>query len=233
MEIIVYVLCPHEEALAAATLEYADHAWARPILLPQDQPFLESHMYVRWLMDHEAEWKYADWVGCIAWSASKKQPLVAHIAKICADASDNDADFVALMYRGDPLIRTAEHWHPGFTAAWKAAWESVGWTDTDVVLDDHIPSFYCNYWITTPQLMSQFCVMMAYLAQQLDALPDLRALMMQDSTYHDRGEEIAKMTEDDCMARFGKPYYPLYIFVMERMVCLWASKTAKNIVALR
>jgi hypothetical protein len=233
MKILVYVLCPTEDAFVAASDEYEPFEWAKPIMLPQDQPYLENHMYVSYLMQHESTWMDVDWVGCIAWSASKKQPHVKHVAKVCADASSNDSDFVALMYRGDPLVRTAEHWHPGFTRAWRVAWACIGWNDTEMVVSDAIPSFYCNYWVSSPAIMRKYCRMMAYFVQQIDASPDVRRVLWKDSGYHERGTEIAKMTTDECLDRFGVEYYPMVIFVMERMICLFASKVAKNIVALR
>lgn len=232
MRIVVYVLCPHEDAFRAATNEYGDKAWAEVIRLPQEQPYLESYMYTTWLAENEEAWRDADWVGCIAWSASTKQSLVKRMDEICEEATTNGADFIGLMYRGDPLVPTAERWHPGFTKAWCAAWTSVGWPP-DLVLHDRIPSFYCNYWLTSPLVMKRYCVLMAYLAMRIETLPDLKALLWTDSTYHERGTDIAKMTHDECDARFGARHYPMVIFVMERMICVFASVMASKFVFLK
>ena len=230
--VVVYVLCPHEDAVVSATNEYAGKDWARIVRLSQDQPFLENHMYTSWLLDHEDEWRDADWVGCVAWSASTKQPLVSRIDRICEEATDNGADFVALMYRGDPLVPAAEHWHPGFSRAWCAAWTSLGWP-TDLVLHDDLPSFYCNYWLTTPTVMKRYCTLMAYFAMRIETVPELRAALWTDSAYHERGPGIAKMTHDECDARFGVRHYPMVIFVMERMICVFASVMATKFVFVR
>lgn len=232
MKIVVYVLCPHEEAMTSATQAYGDKPWARVVHLPQDQPYLESYMYTSWLARHEDEWRDADWVGCIAWSASRKQPLVTRIDEICEHASGNGSDFIGLMYRGDPLVETAERWHPGFARAWIAAWTSLGWP-TDLVLNEQVPSFYCNYWVTKPQIMSQYCTTMAYLVTRMETVPELKEMMVSDSTYHERGPTVAKMTHDMCEDRFGVRYYPMYIFVMERMICVFASVVASKFVFIR
>jgi hypothetical protein len=229
MRIVCYVLCPNDETLATATAAFADKDWARPILLPQNQPYLESYMYTHHLMSRYDEWKDADWVGCIAHSAPKKQPAVADVDDICRQATENQSDFIALMYRGDPLVETAEKWHPGFTRAWVATWECIGWPDSNVTLNPNIPSFYCNYWLTTPVLMRDYCSLMAYLDVRIRTHQQLRELLWVDSGYRHRGPRIAKIPKEKCKEMWNVEWYPMHIFVMERMICLYAAVFAKKL----
>jgi len=233
MATIVYVLCPSEDTLAEATRRYAEKPWAKPILLPQYQPYLESFMYTNFLMTRHAEWKDAAWVGCIAHSAHLKQPMVDQIESVCERARAEESDFIALLYRGDPLVSTAEKWHPGFTRAWLALWESIGWRNKKITMSDEIPSFYCNYWITTPRIMEEYCTLMRYVDQRIRESPQLREVVCVDSGYHHRGTEIAKIPDERRMALFGVPWYPMYIFILERMICPFSLVYAKKMCLVR
>lgn len=230
---LVYVLAPTQEKLEIAREEYKNDTWAKPILLPQDQPYLESYMYTHYLMEHYDEWKDMDYVGCISWSAKDKQPRVHDIGEICRQSKENDSEFVALMYRGDLLVKTAEKWHPTFTKSWLAVWNSLGWVQNELLLNDSIPSFYCNYWITTPKIMRAYCSLMGYLAYRIETNPSLKHTVWYDSGYHWRGDSVAKMTEQRCRDLFGVSYYPMIVFVMERMICLFASVHVKKFTFMR
>ncbi len=233
MKIVCYVLCPSEEIHTNATKEYRDASWAYPIMLPQNQPYLESYMYTHDLMRRYDEWHDADWVGCISHSAAQKQSKVTTLEAICIKAVEEQSDFIALMFRGDPLVETAETWHPGFTRAWLATWESIGWTNRSLTTSREIPSFYCNYWLTTPEIMEEYCVLMRYVDQRFRSNPRLRDLVMADSGYHHRGEQIAKLPESRRLEMFGVAWYPLYIFIMERMICPFATIFAKKLCLLK
>jgi len=184
-------------------------------------------------MTRHAEWKDAVWVGCIAHSAHTKQPMVDQIESVCARARAEESDFIALLFRGDPLVTTAEKWHPGFTRAWLALWESIGWTNKKITMSDEIPSFYCNYWLTTPRIMEEYCTLMRYVDQRIRESPQLREVVSVDSGYHHRGTEIAKIPDERRMALFGVSWYPMYIFMMERMICPFSLVYAKKLCLVR
>jgi hypothetical protein len=228
-DIIVYILCPSSDTLSSAIDEYGGYAWARPILLPQTA-YLESWMYIDELDRRRDEWMEKKFVGCMAHSAANKTRAAHNIEQLCQEAEEKNADFIGLMYRGDPLVATAEEWHPGFTRAWRMAWASIGWTNEDLVLHEKIPSFYCNYWLSSPHIMRKYCTLMRYLVDRMEGVNDLRDVLMKDSAYSSRGSEIAKISPEGCQALFGVDYYPMYIFVMERMICLFSATVSKNMV---
>lgn len=232
VSVIIYVLAPDEESLQHAKEQFASYSWARPILLPQTF-WLENIMYVSWLMKHKDEWIDADFVGTIAWSAPKKQPKVFDIQAIADNASAKGSDVVALLYRGDPLIATAEHYHPGFTMCWLETWRAMGHTDTVTLLHPSIQSFYCNYWMATPQLMERYCRFMAYLDFKISVEPRLKSIVWMDSRYQCRGPDIAKMPLEKKEALFGVAYYPQIVFVAERLICLFVAMYAKNVSMIR
>jgi hypothetical protein len=228
---LIYVLAPDEDTLLAAKDRYVDPIF-RPILLPQT-PYLESYMYTDWLMDHEDEWKDEDWVGCIAHRAHTKQPRIFDIREVMETATTQGAECCAFMYRGDPLLSTAERWHPGFREAWMAAWRSAGWDTpmhTALIQQESLMlSFYCNYWAASPRLMRMYCELMGRLRVAIDADATLRETLWRDSNYTGRGQEIASIPEDKCMALWGVPYYPMVVFVMERMPCVFFPGHTKTL----
>ena len=225
---IVYVLAPDDDALQCAIDQFSPYEWARPVVLPQTF-WLENIMYVSWLMEHKDEWKDADYIGTIAWSSIKKQPKVLDIQTIVEEAHQKGSDLIALLYRGDPLIPTAEHYHPGFTLCWLETWKALGYTDITTLLHPSIQSFYCNYWMTTPGLMEQYCRFMGYLDFKLSVDARLKSIVWRDSRYQCRGPDIAKMPLDKKEQLFGVSYYPQIVFVAERMICLFAALYAKKI----
>jgi hypothetical protein len=232
MKIVCYVLCANNDLLEESIERWRDHECMRPILLPQT-PYLENVMYISELMARRDEWEDADWVGCVSSKVESKQPMIRRIRDICTEATKNDSDFIALLYRGDPLISAAERWHPGFTRCWLAVWQAIGWNSTDMLLRDDIPSFYANYWLSKPAFMDEYCAQMRYTVQRVQTIPVLRELCYRDSSYSHRGVEIASITPEKCMELFGVGYYPVLIFVLERMICCFALARAKKLTLVR
>ena len=223
----IYVIAHSADTLERARQTYIDPIF-RPILLPQT-PFMESTMYTEWLMEHEDEWRNVDIVGCISYSAITKQPNILRMHDILETAMAQGAPFIAFLYRGDPLVSTAVRWHTdAFRVAWEKVWHALGYTSDDIMDDTQIHSFYSNYWATTPSLMREYCDLMHRLNTMIETTPALKDCLWKDSTYQDRGTDIAKMPESTRLELFGVPYYPLLGFVCERMPCLWFSRLQKN-----
>ena len=232
---IIYVLCPDETSLQATMVRYQGYTWAKPILLPQT-PYLEAWMYVDELMTRHHEWRDHDYVGCISHTAHAKQPRIpAGVEEIHQSAVKEGADCIAFLYRGDPLVQTACHWHGGqaFRTAWLETFHSIGWLNDRLLLDDSvIKSFYCNYWATTPRLMERYCLMMRYLDDRIQYRPELKRLLWQDSLYQDRGSHIAKMPVETRRALYGTDYYPMLNFVLERLPCVFFTVFSQRLAAI-
>lgn len=222
---IIYVVAHTQELVDQAKTVYTDPVF-RPILLPKS-PFMESVMYTEYLLSHEDEWKESQYVGCVGYASHKKQPGVFHMDEILKKADSEKANLVAFLYGGNPLLQNAIKWHtPAFVDAWLAAWKAAGVSEEEsVLLDDRgVPSFYCNYWATTPDRMKEYCLMMKRLSDTVASDPLVKEVMWKDSTYNQRGSNIAKLTPDQCRDLFGVPYYPMLGFVCERMPCMWFSR---------
>jgi len=230
--VLIYILCPDEETRAHAEKIYTWN-YARFITLPEDDnKFLESVIFMQHLPALYDEWKDAEFVGCISHSSIKKQPLISKMDDVLEIIREEQSDFCALMYRGDALVATAEKWHPGFTTCWEETWSKLGW-DRETYMSPNTPSFYCNYFITTPHLMKMYCLMTTYLRFWFDNDSQYRNSMCIDSNYDDRGPDIAKIPMDKKTRLFGLEWYPMSIFVCERLPCVFFSKFAKKKLMIR
>ena len=228
---VIYVLANSDETFRKATEFYKDAPWARVIFIPTTY-YLESVMYISILPRRKEEWEHADFVGCIAWSAHTKQPNVINAHRICDTAEQNGDTVVVFMYRGDPLVDTAEKWHPGFKELWIKCLKTFGWLD-EIILNPRIPSFYCNYWACTPELMEKYCGFALKMVHRIESNDDVSQLIWKDSSYLQRGTDIAKLNESQCMHIWGVPYYPFHPFLFERLPCIWLALFSKGISGIR
>jgi hypothetical protein len=213
---LIYVLCPTSEAVQKSYETYKNASWARAVIIPTTF-YLESVAYYHVLASRAAEWHYADYVGCIGWSASTK--VTSTNFNEIIDQSNN-ADVVAFMYRGDALVKTADEWHPQFSKIWCPVLESMGYSHDDVV-SEKIPSFYCNYWVARPSHMTQYLSFFQKFKIALETTPSIQSALWSDSQYKDRGTDIAKLTDEQCMTIWGVPYYPYHPFICERLPCFF------------
>lgn len=213
---IIYVLCPNAAAVEKAREVYSDKKWARIVWIPSTF-YLESVMYFHVLESRMPEWKNADYVGCIGWSAYDK------LASLDLDdviTHSQNADVVAFMYRGDPLIATADTWHPNFSKIWVPVLESMGYKKDDIVSTE-IPSYYCNFWAARPSHMAAYIAFFKKFKIQLENLPEIQGHLWSDSTYTDRGTDIAKLDDEKCMTIWGVPFYTYHPFICERLPCFF------------
>lgn len=229
---IVYVLCPDDAAVKTARDLYTEPEFKCICLPNEENPFLESFVFSDILLDRKEEWIHHDFVGTISHSACTKQPLVTRLPEIVDIATQKGCDAVTLMYRGDPLLRTAEKWHPGFCETWKVVCERLGFRESEYMRDDLL-SFYCNYFLVAPRIMESYCRMLSALKvwMRLDTL--LLHQFMKDSHYDDRGPEIAKISDDKKKKLFGVAHYPMGVFVCERLPCLILPQLSGKMLHIR
>ena len=228
---LIYIVANSEETFAEAQRVFAKHTWARVIHIPTTF-YLESIMYLNILPRVHHEWRHVDLVGAVAWSAHTKQPLIFKADTICEEAMAHGADVVTFLHRGDPLIQTAEKWHPGFEKLWCGLMQTFGWYE-EVYMSTSIPSFYANYWATTPALMKRYCAFASDVAHRLDTRKDLTALLWRDASYSARGNDIAKLSAAECMRIWGTPFYTFHPFLFERLPCYWFWLYGKRTTGIR
>ena len=225
---LIYVLCPNAAAVQKAHEVYGTKKWARIIWIPSTF-FLESVAYYHILASRMPEWNHAEYVGCIGWSAFDK--VTSDDFDTIISQSSN-ADVVAFMYRGDSMVKIADRWHPNFSKIWQPVLESMGYSQNDI-LSDAIPSFYCNFWVARPSHMAAYMSFFQKFKIQLETMPEIQSFLWSDSTYKDRGTDIAKLDEEKCMSVWGVPYYPYHPFLCERLPCFFFWTTDAKVAGVR
>ncbi len=221
---IIYVLAPTEKDLENARENFKDFPWAVPIMIPTTF-YLESVMYTHILHRRREEWEHADYVGTISHSAIHKLRDISSIYGTLQDASNENVDVAAFLYRGDSLVAAAEKWHPGFLRLWVGSLRYLGFP-VETILSEEIPSFYCNYWAATPTVMKEYIQFFKTFVHTFDTLPILSDEIWNDSGYSGRGTGIAGLSAERCMSIWGVPWYPFHPFLGERIPCFffWATK---------
>lgn len=211
---LLYILCPMLEAFEDAKKRYEEVLWARPILIPTTY-YLENVMFDRLLRIRAREWQFAGHVGCVAWRAHEKFDV-----NLLHSPFPDNADVVAFVYRGDPLIQTAARWHPRFEEVWLPCMDALGY-GRHQSMSDSIPSFYCNYWAASPSWMWRYIAEFARLKRCLESMENIQEPLWSDSTYTSRGGDIARQSLDSCVRSWGVPFYPYHPFICERYPCLF------------
>lgn len=211
---IVYVLAPTLNDLTKARDTFAEYPWARPILIPTTF-YLESVMYYHILPMRIEEWEHADYVGTISHTAVKKLNDFTKIGTVLREGKSIDAALVSFMYRGDCLIAAAERYHPGFLKLWAPTLHFLGFP-LDLVLSEEIPSFYCNYWASTPMAMKKYIDFFKKFKHCLEELPHVSRDIWANSNYGGRS-----ITPEKRLEIWGVPWYPFHPFICERLPCFY------------
>jgi hypothetical protein len=224
MKIRIYVLCHDNTTFLAASEEYQSKCWAKPIMIPTTH-LLENIMYDKWLLDHEDDWKYCDYVGTISWKASKKinirelNELLYIIEKFDEMQSFDIVPFLLTNYN---LIEQATTHHPKFKNLWINLIRNLKITQ-ETALDNSIKPFFCNYWMCKPKWMYDYIEFFQSAKYVLDNCEEMQHDLWSDSLYT---KNIKTLSEEKCMLLYNKPYIPYHVFLYERLPCLffWLKK---------
>lgn len=225
---VIYVLAPTEEDLEKARENFKDFPWAVPIMIPTTF-YLEGVMYTHILHRRRKEWEHADYVGTISHSAPGKLHDISAVYRTMRAGSKEGAQVTAFLHRGDSLVATAEKWHPGFLRIWAGSLRYLGFP-MEQILNEEIPSFYCNYWAATPPVMKEYIQFFRTYVHTLDTLPIISDEVWNDASYSGRGLDIAGIPSDHCMKIWGVPQYPFHPFILERLPCFFFWALSKKTV---
>jgi len=193
----IYVLCHNEERFAMARERYAKYYWAVPIMMKYQDVTFENAFWKQ-LGEIEEEWRDYEMVGTISSIAYTKIDINTM----------------------DTIIKTPEKWSGGYYN-FKDTLNHIGnphphfnTIATDVLSQLGMPmptDNHCNYWMCTPDLMLKFIEWEETLFKPLILK---HSLSMTDANY---GLHERKLTNAECVQKFGVPYYPHVPFVMERL----------------
>jgi hypothetical protein len=195
----IYVLCHNEERLATAKDIYAPYWWAIPILMKYQDITMENAFWKQ-LYEIKSDWEDCEMVGTISSKAHKKLmlPLLNSYIKQRLYIKKKHVSFITKnrIIEGTWM----NTYHPHFMDIWNDMLKDLELKTTH---DNH-----CNYWMCTPDLMKQF------IPWATDVfIPTImkHKFAMIDSTY------TISPLPSYMKEKYGIDYYPLFIFVIERM----------------
>lgn len=219
MKVVVYILCYDAGSEARAREQFGGQPWAHVLRLGPSR-YLEGQMYTGVLMDRQAEWQDADFVGTLSWKASEKID-VPDFHSLCSDVAG--ADVVGLLPLPESPLEQAQVRHPRFKEVWCTLLAQLGYSDDDSA-SPHIPLFVCNYWLATPHWMRRYCEFYKSAVRVLESHQGVQEALWSHAGY------ATHLPAETCMQIYGKPYIPHHPFVCERLPCFFFWKQQAVIV---
>lgn len=202
--VIIYVLSYNETTYNLAKQHYMKYKWAKPILMKyQDYTF--ENAFWKQLLEISDEWEKCDMVGTISYKAYKKIHL-EKINNIIMKKIYYPKKFVSFMKSKNTLFTECIHKDSqNFSKLLRYMSDALNNS-----IDYNIS--YCNYWMTTPELMKQF------IEWHINTcLPTL----LQNPVSYEKIIYDGNLTQSDLIKIWGKPYYPHIPFILERINLLF------------
>ncbi len=197
--VIIYVICHNIENLNNSYEIYKKYTWAKPILLNNNDYQFENSFWTQ-LYEYYEEWKDYNMVGTLSFSSFKKINL---------DTVDNI--IVQKLYFPNsyyhfftfnitiPSIFTDKH--PFFNSIWENVLNKLHLYSTNEA--------FCNYWMCKPLLMLNFINWYNNICKPL--------LTSEPYIFNDAQYYQGNLSSDKLIDLWGKPYYPHYPFIVERL----------------
>lgn len=218
MQVLIYVLCYDQKSETLAKERFGNITWMKILFIPTTF-YLESILYSEILSDIEDEWITSDYVGTISYSCIEKGLSVYTIQKIFTEAAKQaDLPDVIAFYSEEntQMLKITNLLHPNFENIWNlllSKLETVGYKNN--INNNQIKGFYCNYWVAKPEWMKRYISFFRKARIMLDYNATLRKEIWKDSNYQ------SKLSKDELMRIYGKPYYPYIPFIYERLPCYY------------
>lgn len=213
MNKILYILSYNDETYDISKTNFSKYRWAEPVKI-NSTIYLENVVYDSFLPNHINEWKNSNFVGTMSWKAHKKIKL-PDLDSPKSDIKIKDADVVAFFYLKQNIFRHAIHCHgENFKTLWITLLSRMGYRK-EQIMNDNIKAFFGNYWMAKPELMIEYLSFFSKAKKILEESDDIHDLMWSDSHYQ------SGLTEEHIYSIFHKPYFPLFIFVLERLPCFY------------
>lgn len=197
-KVIIYILCFNEDRFNSAFDIYKQYTWAKPILMKNNTFEFENSFWEQ-LNEIENDWFMADMVGAMSYSAFKKVDL----NKIDSIIS-NKIYYPNSYYHFFTIKRKIENCdtlnHPKFLSIWFNFLPKVNLFTSNEAL--------FNYWMCKPILMKQF---INWYITTCKPLLLNEPYIFSDAKYNPPNYSI------DLIKLWGKPYFPHYPFICERL----------------
>jgi len=214
-KVIIYVLCFNTTTYKKSKQIYAPYLWARPILMKyQDYTF--ENAFWKQLLEISNEWENCDMVGTISHNTYLKMNISRINYIIINKLYDSFNYYAFKKYQNITLfydiINTVDHNTKSLLTYMHK--------NLNNTTDYHIS--FSNYWITTPNLMKQFINWYTNVCLPL--------LLTHPACLYEYNYD-GHLTHDQLIQLWGKPYYPIAPFILERINTLFFYNLDKYAVA--
>ena len=177
------------------------YEWAKPIYFPQRKRNL--------LLMENAAWDYlkdkidmtADFVGTLSSRAHEKM-CMKKFDRVLRNKSLAEYEYVNFKASMNIAREEGEWEHPGFKKVWDELCTRLG--DCNI----NLRSCFCNYWMCRPKLFLNLSAWMDRVLSTIDTMP----LAKEPTVYYSNH----LLSPEQLVELWGKPYYPLHIFLLER-----------------
>ena len=201
--VIIYVLCYNLEKYEFSKYYYRNYNWARPILMKyQDYTF--ENAFWKQLLEINNEWETADMVGTISHKAYKKINL-EYLNHIIMNKTYSSRKFVSFFKSNVTLFN--DNVHPFH---FKQFIRYISYSLNNKI---NYNLSYCNYWMTTPELMKGFIDWHSNICLPL--------LLKHPYCFHKYNYSGKTLSPRDLLKICGRPYYPNIPFILERINLLF------------
>ena len=201
--VIIYVLCYNLDTYAFSKKYYSKYKWARPILMKyQDYTF--ENAFWKQLLEISDEWETSDMVGTISHKAYKKINL-DEVNHIIMNKLYSPKKFFAFMKSRNTLFNDK-------TESSHTSRMLIKYMSNSLHNSIDYKLSFCNYWMTTPELMKQFIDWHINIC--------LPILLKNPLSYHNYMYN-GSLSNTELIKIWGKPYYPHIPFILERINLLF------------
>jgi len=217
MKVCVFVLYHDDESLRFIQGNYSRylHRWMFPLKIPSTR-YMESIVFLEELDRPEIkeQWVDVDLVGCIGWRWKKKhvpERFLNELMNLILEAPSSALQSSDVLLHFLPLCGNIlrPHSHPHMESILQHLFPDPE------IKPEEISFFSCNYWMTSPALMTRYIQFLREIRTKMETDPVLETMLMENALYQ------GKLSPDRLRQLMDRPYYTHHCFVMERMPCIF------------
>jgi len=215
-KVIIYILSNNIQRFNISQRIFRQYSWAKPIIL-KNPDFSFENVFWTQLNDLYEEWKNADMVGTLSYSAFKKINL-NEVDEIIRNNLYYPNKYYHFMDSNVPIPNDNTNKHPNFMVIWNDILDKLKLNTTT--------ENNCNYWMCSPALMKPFINW--YMTKCLPILKN-HPLIFTNANYtsEDYNNQILK---SELVKIWGNSYYPHFPFVAERLnKCFFETYYPKHV----
>lgn len=201
----IYVISYNDKTNNIASNIYQDKSWAKVIQIKTTKYF-ENTMYDSWLINNKHDWLEENYVGTISWQANEKINI-----NLIKKRYEQKSDIFTFYNFKQNLIEQACKEHGEiFKHLWIKLLGKMGFS-SELALDPNINLFLCNYWCSKPYIMIEY----------IKFFKRAKDILEKNDEYYCDSKYKGYLSKKDLIEIFGVNYYPIYIFILERLPCFF------------